>query len=394
MTPSEKYVADLCEKSFLPFWSHPSPVGKKGKELCDLLVVCENTIIIISVKDIKVSNHQDKNIRYERWIKKAVDNSLDQVFGAERFLKNVDNVKLKNRKTIIKLPIKKDRVIYRIAIAFGSNYNFPLPIGYDNRGLVHVFDEKSTETLIKELDTITDFTRYLKAKESFLEKKHILLPEEVDFLALYLQTGLEFDFPVNVISGANNLWKDYEKSEDYKTWIKKIKPSFIWDYMIEQLFKYHVSEETENERRNNLEEAVRLINLEPRINRIELGIILDNAVKRKVKARIVLLPESKHLYVFIPLSSKNWKEKEFELELRCVVAKYLYPKVDTFIGVSIGSNGIDENVFDIGYFYFPEINKDFISLAKKVQKEYGYFNSPKPSKSSSYRDEDFKYFGL
>ena len=44
MTPSEKFVSELCEKSFLPFWSFASPLGKKNKELCDVLVVCNNTI--------------------------------------------------------------------------------------------------------------------------------------------------------------------------------------------------------------------------------------------------------------------------------------------------------------------------------------------------------------
>ena len=51
MTPSERYVDNLCKKSFLPFWSFPNPLGKKGKELCDVLVVCGHTIILISVKE-------------------------------------------------------------------------------------------------------------------------------------------------------------------------------------------------------------------------------------------------------------------------------------------------------------------------------------------------------
>lgn len=65
MTPSEKFVADLCRKSFLPFWSFPSPLGKKGKELCDILVVCESNIIIISIKDIRVTQNDDEMVQYE-----------------------------------------------------------------------------------------------------------------------------------------------------------------------------------------------------------------------------------------------------------------------------------------------------------------------------------------
>lgn len=164
---------------------------------------------MISVKDIKVSNHNDKNVQYTRWVKKAVDDSIQQLYGAERFLKSVNDIKLKNRVTKVALPDKKLRIIYRIAIAFGSDYDFPLPMGISNRDFVHVFDEKSTATIISELDTITDFTRYLTAKEKFLSSNHMLLPEETDFFALYIQTGLEFDYQVDLVAGSGGLWEDF-----------------------------------------------------------------------------------------------------------------------------------------------------------------------------------------
>ena len=103
MTPSERYVDNLCKKSFLPFWSFPNPLGKKGKELCDVLVVCGHTIILISVKDIKVTNHKDRTVQYKRWVNKAVDDSIKQLYGAERFLKNVDEVKLVLQKSLYQI---------------------------------------------------------------------------------------------------------------------------------------------------------------------------------------------------------------------------------------------------------------------------------------------------
>lgn len=395
MTPSEKYVASLCEKSFLPFWSFPNPLGKKDKELCDVLVVCGNTIILISVKDIQVSNHKDKNIQYTRWVKKAVDDSIQQLYGAERFLKNVSEIKLKNRVTKVNLPGIKVRTIYRIAIAFGSDYDFPLPMGINNRGFVHVFDEKSTATIISELDTITDFTRYLKAKENFLISNHMLLPEETDFFALYIQTGLEFDYPVDSIAGSGGLWESYIKSEDYRDWRKRIVPSFIWDYMIAQLHTYHIKDDTNNQRIQDLENAIRIINQEDRIHRTELGLALDNAIKRKSKGRM-LLPQkdAKHMYVFMPLTIKNWDSKEKELELRCIVARYLNPSVNTVIGIGIGSNGKDDSVYDICYHYIPETSDDFIKQAREIQQELGYFESPNYSSNSDYSIEDFKGFGI
>jgi hypothetical protein len=53
-TPSERYLAKLCQHSFLSLWSHSGVFrdqGRRngkgdGKEVCDLLVVFENHIII------------------------------------------------------------------------------------------------------------------------------------------------------------------------------------------------------------------------------------------------------------------------------------------------------------------------------------------------------------
>lgn len=232
MTPSEKYVSELCEKSFLPFWSFPNPIGKKNKELCDLFVVCENTIIIISVKDITPSKSEDELIKYERWVKKAIHDSVDQIYGAERFLETVHEVFLKDKKTKIKLPPKESRIIHRIAIAFGSANDFPLPTGNFGKGNVNVFDEKATFTILNELDTITDFTDYLTAKEKFVSDKTILIPSEIDFLAFYLQTGLKIDVPADTIISGSGLWESYIETNEYSEWKEDITVSYIWDFMI------------------------------------------------------------------------------------------------------------------------------------------------------------------
>lgn len=395
MTPSEKYVANLCRKSFLPFWSFPNPIGKKNKELCDVLIVCGNYILIVSVKDIQVSNHNDENIQYERWVKKAVEDSAKQIYGAERFLKNTDDLFARNRKSKIPLPKKENRIILRIAIAFGSKSTFPLPYGDFGQGFVHVFDEETTAILLSELDTITDFTNYLVGKEKFLRGKYFSMPKESDFLAFYIQTGLDVDEKVDALVSDGSLWDSYVESKEYTDWQKLLPQSYIWDYMITQLFDYHVSNETSDQRRCDLEEAVRVINQESRINRIELGGILDNAMRTKPNARMLKpLKDAKHCYVLMPLTSKNWEGKEKELELRCIVARMENPSVEKVIGIGFGNNGDGRDVYEICYHHIPEMSEDFIAHAKEVQKELGYFKNPKISHSKSYRNEDFKGFGL
>lgn len=374
MTPSESYVAELCKKSFLPFWSFPNPIGKKNKELCDVFVVCENHIIIISVKDISVSEHTDEYVQYERWVKKAIYSSSDQIYGAERFLDSVDIVFSKDNKTKIRLPDKDKRIIHRIAIAFGSKENFPLPTGDFGKGFVHVFDEKSTFTVLDELDTIIDFTNYLIVKEKFIADKRILITTESDFLALYLQTGLEIGLPANTITLTEGLWKKYIDSKEYADWRKDAEISYVWDNMILNLYNYHVSNDITEKRRSELEESVRQINLEPRINRIELGSVLENAKERKVSARMLQpLDGCNHTYVLVPLTDRNWEGKENELKLRCVVARVENPGTEKIIGISVGNDSNGESYFDICYLEIPQLDEDTVRLAREIQSEFGYF---------------------
>lgn len=57
ITASERYLKKLCDRTFLSLWSYPnvyrdqSGASKgEGKEVCDLLVVFENHVIIFSDK--------------------------------------------------------------------------------------------------------------------------------------------------------------------------------------------------------------------------------------------------------------------------------------------------------------------------------------------------------
>ena len=58
---SEQLVYAICKKSFLSLWSYANPLGKNSKELCDILIVCDPDIIIISVKDISITDSGDFN---------------------------------------------------------------------------------------------------------------------------------------------------------------------------------------------------------------------------------------------------------------------------------------------------------------------------------------------
>jgi hypothetical protein len=101
VTKAERYLNRLCESSFLSLWSYAgvyrdqhwgSAANKEGKELCDALVVFENDIIIFSDKDCRFSDSGDIFKDWARWYRKAIKKSADQIFGAERCIRDAQQI--------------------------------------------------------------------------------------------------------------------------------------------------------------------------------------------------------------------------------------------------------------------------------------------------------------
>ena len=191
LTPSEKFVNELCEKSFLKAWTHPNPIGKKRKELCDCLIVCASHIIIISVKETQYKETGDI-VGYERWIKKAIEDSASQIWGAERWLQTETVIERQDGR-IITLPLASERKYHRISVSLGSECQVPITWGDLGYGFVHVCDENSVDVLFKALDTITDFIEFLQSSENLMNNKMMLICDGggmQDLIALYLQHGV------------------------------------------------------------------------------------------------------------------------------------------------------------------------------------------------------------
>ncbi len=54
-----------------------------------------------------MSKHNDDSVVYERWVRKAIDDSVKQIYGAEKHILNSDEITLKDYCTKIPLPKKK-----------------------------------------------------------------------------------------------------------------------------------------------------------------------------------------------------------------------------------------------------------------------------------------------
>src|SRR5258708_180894 len=221
LTPSEAFVSSLCERAFLRLWTHPNPIGKKGKELCDCLIVCGPHTIIISVKESEYRDTGDK-IGMERWHRDAIDESVGQIYGAERWLRTVDHFRRKDGRTIT-LPPHDQRRYHRLSVALGGQGKVFVRWGNFGKGVVHVLDENNLVETFSILDTITDFIEYLGAVENLFDKNvHLLFDGggPADLLAMYVRGGPSFGFlktdqpnpdQVLVIGG---IWKALISSDD------------------------------------------------------------------------------------------------------------------------------------------------------------------------------------
>jgi hypothetical protein len=76
---AEAVIHQLATKTFFTDWCYPNPKRPDGNELCDLLVVFDDTALIWQIKDLKV----DENGRYKE---AEVEKNLRQLSGARRTL--------------------------------------------------------------------------------------------------------------------------------------------------------------------------------------------------------------------------------------------------------------------------------------------------------------------
>lgn len=281
-TESERYLTLLAKKAFLALWSYPNVYtdegrkdGGDGKELCDLLVVFGNDIILFSDKVCKFTSHKDINVAWSRWYRRAIEKSAKQLSGAESWIKRFPHKIFLDKKCQVPFPIKlpelPERRIHLVAVTKGSyeaaerhwgggssgslfikttlveddHYYSPFQIGWPlpNKRLVHVFDELTLNIVLNELDTISDFVSYLTKKEEQFTTPNMdfMIPGEEELIALYLR---HFDFKSEehylpkppqgaLVVLKEGDWKQLLKSKEYRTRWEENQISYLWDSLIE-----------------------------------------------------------------------------------------------------------------------------------------------------------------
>lgn len=243
----ESFVNEIANKTFLDYWCFPNPYDEKGnkKEICDLLILFKDICIICQIKNYELKNN------YERYFRKTVQNGIKQIEGAERKLFQLNNeIYIKNQKQgLIKFDKNKYSKIIRLIIHLGEGLTHQSigQLSKSNMEFIHIFDKKGIEHLLQEINTISDFVDYLKARESLVMKieKTALYGQEKDLLGFYLQIRPRFSEFVNdnkekwLLIDLEDSWNEYEnkkKSEQNEDILLKIE-NLIYDWVKNDLIK-------------------------------------------------------------------------------------------------------------------------------------------------------------
>lgn len=421
-TSDETFLHTLARRSFLRFWSWPnlfrnqgdSTRGGDGKEICDLVIVFGDDIVLFSDKRINFSKEKPRDVAWSRWARKAIGESLVQVSGAKRWLQEYpDRVFLDSHCTQhlpITLPPMSCARFHNIVVCHGleeilqeihgeSSFSFdtalplesswsnsktvPFTLGtLSNEDFVHVFNEATVELVLKEFDTIQDFLIYLQERRVVLSwPKPLKIKSETDIVQMYYES---FDEQNNArsIATARELKADTKsiskggirKLYENQSYLAKQRANVVadfWDDLIES-FSFHILNGTSEFQTwqfpHEIEPGLRFLAQTSRFERRVLSTAFiefyNKAQPGQRGTRIYLNPiEPKTGYLFFllpkmasPQSDEKYRKMRREmLEDYCVMAKLEKPELQYVIGIACMTR---ETNFPLNSSFFNE-GQDF-----------------------------------
>jgi hypothetical protein len=396
VTPSEELLAKLGERTFLSLWSYPAvhrdqgiAENGHGKEVCDLLVVFGDDIIIFSDKCCAFPSTGTVSVDWGRWFRAAVQEGAKQLWGAERWIRQHPDRLFLDRACQqpfpVPVPSRETARYHLVAIANGSadrtqrefggrgglvlelsvkgaaHYAKPYTVGDldPTRTFVHVFDDVALPLILSTLDTVADFVRYLERRAAFCRSSvELLARSEQDLLALYLRNetrpGQHEFVPTEGASYVvvdQGFWDDYEQSPERHARMEWARVSYLWDSIIED-FAYHTLTGTHEFAVPSFSESNQVLKLlarEPRSRRRLLATAFRDALHfSKTNERRIryLVPqkagEPHYVFLFFPKPEHATREQYRERRLKilgacCAVTRLEYPDALDIVGLAMES---------------------------------------------------------
>jgi len=431
LTQAEKYLGRLCEKSFLSLWSYPGLFRESGTELCDLLVVFENDIIIFSDKDRAFPNTGNLLNDWNKWHRKTVVKSAKQAWGAERWIKNFPQQIFLDAKCKhafpFELPDVRKANFHLVAVAhqaskackafhggsgslmisndnvFATASGMPFVIGDldEKKTFVHVLDDTTLDLVMKNVDTITDFVRYLSKRERLMRSStKILAAGEEELLSYYLKninSKGEHDFvwpnkDANIIALAESVWENFENNPQRVEQKKADEVSYFWDSIIESFARNALAGTQYFKQEEGLKNSEKILRFLAKTSRFERRILSKGLIeilnKTPKHLRMVrCLPPIKKgdpYFVLLLFPWRNDKSERVNREVRagfldacCRVVKLRYPDAEDIVGIATETGREAWGSEDAAYLDGRKWTKELEEDAKKLQSELGILVKPK-----------------
>lgn len=425
---TEQYLGVLCEKSFLSLWSYPGLFRKPTKELCDLTVVFGRDIIIFSDKNCAFPNSGDIKEDWDVWFKRAIAESANQAWGAERWIKNFpQRIFLDSQcKKVFPygLPDMKTANFHIVLVAHqiskackdfhggsgslmitndsGLISAMPFVIGDldKSKTFVHVLDDTSLDLVMKNVDTIADFVGYLSKKEKFFRSSiKIMSSGEEDLLAYYLknideQEEHDFILPdekTDSVFFDESIWEGFEANPQRIAQKKADEISYFWDSLIESFSRHALSGTQYFKQESNFELSEKILRFLAKTSRFERRILSKSFIEILEKTpkhlrMIRCIPPIKKddpYYVFLLFPWKDDKPENSNrtvraayLEACCKVVKHCFPDAIDIVGLATESGRGASGSEDAAYLDARLWTKEMDDEAKKLQKDLGIFVNP------------------
>lgn len=399
---SERTLARIAEKTFFSLWSYPSLFRDvdRGKELIDLTVFFNNTLILFSDKGHVAFQHdRPTDIAWSRWYRGAIKDSAKQLHGAESFIRNHPNRIYLNQKCQDPFPfdlsstdlkihlvcvtrgIGKAAKSYFDSVEPGSSGTLACVFPLDEKEVlkrpflvndidpkktfVHVFDETAIDLLLKELATPTDFISYLTSKENAIRNLQLITAGgEEDILALYLQEtdangyGMiknpRADFSV-AFGIHETQWKAFRNSPFYALRYARLKAGAGWNIILKRFSDCIVDATVGEAHDRPLLEHARVIQALASENMLSRSFLAEQLFEKYSSveefarsARLVkslCAPNRLYVFLFFPWDEDYVDYNEYRservlcMQLYALVAQYKYPETQELIVFGSATKG-------------------------------------------------------
>jgi hypothetical protein len=387
---AEDRLEAICYKLFGKDLVLRSPVllemsGKK--ELTDILVFIDDTVVIIQSKSMKIDISELSSTKVQRIVnrqnkaKKQINTALNAEkrntavkastpFGVSFLL---DWSRIKNKIGIVTLNITDEEYI-------NPEFRFQYPyLSENHNGIeVHTFILNDLEQIAKEINTPADILRYLSCRHKCVISEKFSIDNELDFLAFYKTQYPELE---SILESKNNTrgmiapgyWEEYRRQyeEQIKDRQLRFNESIPFDSILRTLvtgIQYAANKHsyTEEESAFNYMLMIGKLSKLTRIERAQIGKKLQEKINKTRTKKwgyfISISVQYKIAYLFLVINEIDRSKRLSFLEYLCIQAIHSFDDFDQIIGISM--NGIQDNESS----YDTILIEDVLSTKLETQK--------------------------